>query len=179
MILVILAHPYIEHSRANRALAKELKGLDGVEVNDLYQRYPDFDIDVEAEQRALSRCDTMVWQHPMYWYSVPGLLKHWFDKVLARGWAYGEGGTALRGKRCLWVVTTGGDETAFRPEGMHAFPFPAFVPHVEQTARFCGMEWLEPLVLHGSHRVSSHELHEFARSYRTRIELLMEKPNDE
>lgn len=178
MILVILAHPYLEHSRANRALARELKGLDGVEIRKLYDLYPDFDIDVDVEQAALAGADVIVWQHPMYWYSAPGLLKHWFDKVLARGWAYGEGGTALRGKRCLWVVTTGGDETAFRPEGMHAFPFASFVPHMEQTARFCGMEWLEPVVLHGSHRVSSQELHEFATQYRMRIQRLMEEPTD-
>ena len=178
MISVILAHPHLEHSRANRALGRELKGLDGVEVRKLYDLYPDFDIDVEVEQKALLAADVIVWQHPMYWYSAPSLLTHWFEKVLARGWAYGEGGTALHGKRCLWVVTTGGDETAFRPEGMHAFPFAAFVPHVEQTARFCGMKWLEPVVLHGSHRVSSEELHEFATHYRKRIQRLMEEPND-
>ena len=44
---------------------------------------------------------TIVLQHPLYWYSVPGLLKHWFDKVLARGFAYGAGGRELVGKR--WV----------------------------------------------------------------------------
>ena len=59
----------------------------------------------------------VVWMHPVYWYSVPALLKHWFDKVLALGWAYGEGGTALRGKHCLWVPTTGGDEDDVRAGG--------------------------------------------------------------
>lgn len=175
MILVILAHPYLEHSRANRALVREVRDLEGVEVRNLYERYPDFDVDIEVEQQALLEADIIVWQHPMYWYSVPGLLKHWFDKVLARGWAYGDGGTRLHGKRCLWVVTTGGDETAFRPDGMHAFSFESFVPHIEQTARFCGMEWLPPVVLHGSHRVSSQELHEFAKHYRLRIQRLMEE----
>ena len=81
-------------------------------------------IDVEAEQRALAASRLVVWQHPIYWYSVPALLKLWFDKVLAYGWAYGEGGTALRGKHCLWVATTGGDRpTGTRPRGMHAHPF--------------------------------------------------------
>ena len=58
--------------------------------------------------------------HPVFWYRVPALLKHWFDKVLAYGWAYGEGGTALHGKHCLWVPTTGGDERDFAPSGIHA-----------------------------------------------------------
>jgi glutathione-regulated potassium-efflux system ancillary protein KefF len=177
-IVVILAHPYLARSRANRALVREIKELPGVDVRNLYELYPDFDIDVAAEQEALTAADVVVWQHPMYWYSVPGLLKHWFDKVLARGWAYGDNGTALHGKRCLWVVTTGGDDAAFRPEGIHGFPMSSFTPHVEQTARFCGMDWLEPVILHGSHRVSAHDLHEFANAYRVRIQRLSEESTD-
>ncbi|MCU0659939.1 MAG: NAD(P)H-dependent oxidoreductase, partial [Polyangiaceae bacterium] len=123
MVLLVLAHPYLARSRANRALLEAVRDLDGLEVRALYDRYPDFDIDVEAEQRALTEASAVIWQHPMYWYSVPGLLKHWFDRVLARGWAYGGGAAALRGKRCLWAVTTGGDEQAFQPDGMHAHTF--------------------------------------------------------
>ncbi len=178
MILLVFAHPYLERSRANRVLLRQVDDIPGVLTRRLYDLYPDFDIDVEAEQQALLEADVVVWQHPMYWYSVPGLMKHWFDKVLARGWAYGDGGTALVGKRCLWVVTTGGDDGAFRPEGIHAHPFGDFVPHIEQTARFCGMQWLEPIVVHGAHRVSRSVLEEHAKNYRARIkELLQEKPN--
>ncbi|MBV9947725.1 MAG: NAD(P)H-dependent oxidoreductase, partial [Myxococcales bacterium] len=118
-LALIFAHPYPDRSRANRTLLAAVRDLDGLEVRSLYDLYPGFDIDVAAEQEALRRSGTVVWQHPMYWYAPPGLMKHWFDKVLVRGWAYGEGGTALHGKRCLWVVTTGGEPSAFRPEGMH------------------------------------------------------------
>ena len=109
----------------------------------------------------------------MYWYSVPGLLKHWFDRVLTRGWAYGGGAAALRGKRCLWVVTAGGDERAFQPEGMHAHPFSSFVSPVEQTARFCGMLWEPPEVLLGAHQISDEALAEACRRYRRRVEGLL------
>jgi len=101
----------------------------------------------EAEQAALSAADVIVWMHPVYWYSVPGLLKHWFDQVLVHGWAYGEGGNALRGKRCLWVTTTGGDEAAYSATGMHEQPFANFAPPIEETARFCGMHWESPVVI--------------------------------
>jgi glutathione-regulated potassium-efflux system ancillary protein KefF len=147
--------------------------LEGLEVRSLYDSYPDFAIDVPAEQAALERANAVVWQHPLYWYSVPGLLKHWFDKVLARGWAYGEGGIALRGKRCLWVATTGGDPQAFSPEGMHGRAFEAYVPVVEQTAVFCGMRWEEPLVLHAAHRVSDAALDRTAQGYRARLRALV------
>ncbi len=166
MIALFYAHPYPDRSRANRTLLEAVAVLPEVEIHSLYDLYPDFGIDVEAEQELLVRAKLIVWQHPLYWYSVPGLLKHWFDKVLARGWAYGENGNALRGKTCLWVTTTGGDEDAFSPAGMHGFPFGAFVPQVEQTARFCQMDWAAPLVLHSANRAGMPELRAAAERYR-------------
>jgi glutathione-regulated potassium-efflux system ancillary protein KefF len=158
MICVIHAHPYPSRSRSNRALADALRGLDDVELRPLYDLYPDFDIDVEAEQRALLPAGLVVWMHPVYWYSVPALLKHWFDKVLAYGWAYGEGGIALHGKHCLWVPTTGGDERAYAPAGLHSWPFANFAPVIEQTARYCGMKWELPYVVHGADGIGDAEL---------------------
>lgn len=43
-----------------------------------------------------------MWLHPLYWYGVPGLLKHWRDTVLVKGWAYGEGGGALLAMGLGW-----------------------------------------------------------------------------
>lgn len=173
MILVIQAHPYPDRSRANRELGRAIEDLDGLEVRSLYDLYPDFAIDVESEQAALARAATLVWQHPIYWYTAPALLKLWFEKVLTPGWAYGPGGTALVGKRCLWVATAGGDELSYRDGAMHGYPFEAFVPVIRQTAEFCGMTWLEPLVVGGAHRISDAELDGFAARYRERLRALL------
>lgn len=172
MSLLIYAHPYPNRSRANQRLLAAVRDLGELELRELYELYPDFDIDVPAEQAALQRAELVIWQHPLYWYSVPSLLKHWFDKVLLRGFAYGEGGTALHGKRCLWVATTGGDDAAYSSSGMHARPFDEYVPVIEQTARFCGMQWLPPLIVHGAHRVSEAELESAAEAYRARVQAL-------
>ena len=174
MITVVFAHPYPSRSRANRALLGAIAELDGVRVRSLYDIFPTFDIDVEAEQRALIESSTIVWQHPLYWYSVPGLLKHWFDKVLDRGFAYGEGGTALAGKACLWVTTSGGDDASFSSAGMHERPFAEFVPVIEQTARFCKLRWLDPIVIHGAHKISDDELAAHGVAYRERLEGLLD-----
>ena len=80
--------------------------LPDVQVRSLYERYPDFAIDVEAEQQALTACEVVVWQAPLYWYGVPSMMHLWFEKVLTRGFAYGPSGDALSGKRCLWVATS-------------------------------------------------------------------------
>jgi len=148
VICVIHAHPYPSRSRTNRALADALRGMAGVDFRALYEHYPDFDIDVPVEQKALERARLVIWMHPVFWYSVPALMKHWIDKVLAYGWAYGDGGSALHNKHCLWVPTTGGDERDFTPSGMHAHPLAAYAPALEQTARFCGMRWEPPYVVH-------------------------------
>lgn len=169
MIVVIHAHPYPGHSRAGGALLAAIRDIPDLQVRSLYGMYPDFDIDAEAERRALEGAKLVVLLHPLYWYTTPALLKHWFDTVLVKGWAYGAGGTALHGKDCLWVTTTGGDAEAFTAEGKHGHPFEAFVPVVEQTARFCGMRWLEPVSIHGAHHIPDEELRAAAREVRRRI----------
>ena len=85
---------------------------------------------------------------------------------------YNNLGRALVGKRCLWVVTTGGDEASYGDGGMHALPFATFEPVVAQTARFCGMQWLDPLVVHAAHRIDDEELFRQAGVYRDRLSAL-------
>lgn len=167
--VVLYAHPYPDRSRANRVLWEAVRRLPGVDARPLYDLYPDFAIDVAAEQAALARADLIVWQHPIYWYAPPALLKHWFEKVLTFGWAYGDGGRALAGKRCLWVATTGGDEAAYAPGAMHADAFAVYEPPVRQTARFCGMTWLEPIVVQGAHKLAPAALEAAARAYAARL----------
>lgn len=168
-IVIIHAHPYPNRSRAGRTLLSCVSGLEEVKVRSLYERYPDFSIDVGAEQAVLERAQLIVWQHPVYWYGPPPLLSLWFEKVLARGWAYGKNGDALRDKACLWVPTTGGDVDSYREGGMHGHSFDKFVPPLEQTARFCGMHWEPPLILHGSARATDEALRLRGLEYRERL----------
>ncbi len=169
MICVIHAHPYPGRSRINRALADALSTLADLELRSLYTLYPDFDVDVAAEQKALASAALVVWMHPLYWYSVPGLLKHWFDKVLEFGWAYGDGDGALRGKSCLWVPTAGGGPATFAPGGLHAHPFSSYAAPIEQTARFCGMRWEAPHVVLDADDVDDARLAQLAIDLRNRL----------
>jgi glutathione-regulated potassium-efflux system ancillary protein KefF len=153
--LVIHAHPRASASLVTEALRRALASQADTTVRPLYHLYPDFDIDVVAERAALREADLVVWLSPVHWYSVPALLKHWFDQVLAYGWAYGPGGDALRGKTAWWVTSAGGSEADYNPGGAHGRPFADFVPPVEHTARFCGMHWLPPHVVHGGHANSA------------------------
>jgi glutathione-regulated potassium-efflux system ancillary protein KefF len=163
-ILVITAHPQMEHSRVNRRLmqsatrASRIGTNQTVLVRDLYALYPDYLIDVEEEQALLAGAKLIVWQHPIHWYSMPPLMKLWVDEVLAFGWAYGPGGDALRGKDLWLVATTGGPEDSYRPDSYNRYFFDAFLPPYEQTAALCGMRFLPPLLLHGAHKVEEAEV---------------------
>ena len=169
-ILVIVAHPSLEQSRVNRALMAAAREAHArVEVRDLYALYPDYLIDVAAEQARLSAAKLVVWQHPLHWYGMTPLLKLWVDDVLAFGWAYGPGGDALRGKD-LWLVgSTGGPRDSYRPDSYNRYFFDAFLPPYEQTAALCGMRFLPPLIVHGAHRVTEAEVAQEAATYAQRL----------
>src|SRR4051812_40746296 len=96
--LVIFAHPVLERARVGPGLLAAAQGAPNVEIRDLYELYPDFTIDVDAEQEALLRHDRVVLQFPFFWYSAPALLKEWLDLVLTHGFAYGETGLSLKDK---------------------------------------------------------------------------------
>lgn len=173
-ILVIGSHPSLEHSRINRALldaALTLAASDGQRfaVRDLYRLYPDYLIDVAAEQAQLAEARLVVWLHPVHWYSMPPLMKLWLDEVFSFGWAYGPGGHALQGKDLWLVASTGGPEESYRPGGHNRYAFDAFLPPYEQTAALTGMRWLPPLLLHGAHRVGDAELASHARLFAERL----------
>jgi len=160
MVLVQFAHPRLEESRINKALAASIRGLSGVTWNDLYQRYPDFDVDIEAEQALLLAHQTVVFLHPFYWYSSPPLVKQWIDLVLEHGWAYGSRGNQLAGKRWLQIITTGGPEGSYQALGPHGYTIAQFLSPFEQTAKLCAMQWLTPLAVHSAHRMSDRRLAE-------------------
>jgi glutathione-regulated potassium-efflux system ancillary protein KefF len=155
-IYLIAAHPRWRDSRVNRRLLEAARTVPDLDINDLYQSYPDYAIDIEAEQARLARADLLVLMHPIQWYAMPPLQKLWMDDVLRYGWAYGKGGHALEGKDCWLVATTGGPEASYHPRSYNRYFFDAFLPPYEQTAALCGMRFLPPLVFHGA-RHASHD----------------------
>ncbi len=177
-ILVLFAHPALEKSRVNRSLVRAARDTAGVTFQDLYERYPDFHIDVAAEQSLLVEHDVIVMQHPFYWYSAPALLKEWLDLVLEHGWAYGHDGKALHGKALLSAITTGGREEAYCPRGYNRFTMAELLAPFEQTARLCGMDYLPPFIVHGTHSLSATDIERHTDDYRRVIEALRDNTLD-
>jgi glutathione-regulated potassium-efflux system ancillary protein KefG len=175
-VLLTLAHPTMERSRAGRAMLDAAADLPGVKVHDLYEAYPDFVVDVPAEQAKLKKHDVIALQFPVQWYAPPSLVKEWFDQVWLKGFAFGEGAAALRGKRMFVAVTTGHAAENYHRRGQDRFTVDEFLRPLEQTAGFCGLTWETPFVVHSAVTKGHDTLQEEARRYRERLISLVTAP---
>jgi glutathione-regulated potassium-efflux system ancillary protein KefG len=171
--LIIFAHPRLEKSKINKLLLSRIRPSSALSFIDLYETYPDFNIDIEKEKELLQQHDVIIWQHPFYWYSCPPLLKQWIDLVLEFEWAYGPGGDALQGKYIFNSITTGGAAEAYQHEGRNRFTIREYLHPFDQTARLCNMHYLPPFAVQGTHRLSNEILNAYADQYGQLLDLLV------
>ena len=171
-LLILFAHPALEKSRVHSRMVNRIQRLPNVTFHDLYEEYPDFDIDVRREQKLLLSHDIIIFQHPFYWYSSPAIIKEWQDLVLVHKWAYGAGGTALTGKKWMNVITCGGSREAYSPAGLNKYTIPQLLAPFERTARLCNMDFLPPFVVHATHRIVDPEIAEVTFQYHTLLAAL-------
>jgi glutathione-regulated potassium-efflux system ancillary protein KefG len=177
-ILILFAHPRFENSRISRQLLVRIPASKNVTFHDLYENYPDFNVDIEREKELLVEHDVIIWHHPLYWYSAPPLLKQWIDMVLEYGWAYGTGGDKLEGKLIFNAITTGGDDGAYGLNGNNRYSIPEFLRPFEQTARLCLMEYLPPFAVMGTHEMGVEGIVRSAITYGKLIESIGDETFD-
>jgi glutathione-regulated potassium-efflux system ancillary protein KefF len=175
-IYLLAAHDNWRESRVNRRLLERARANPAVQVCDLYGTYPDYAIDVPAEQAKLLGARLLVLMHPIHWYSMPALQKLWLDDVLTFGWAYGSH-KHLQGKDLWLVASTGGAQDSYQPQGYNRYPFEAFLPPYEQTAALCGMRFLPPLVLHGAHRADQDQVASHVETFAQRLQSYPDWPD--
>ena len=173
-VLILFSHPVLEKSRVQHELLVQAASVPGITINDLYQAYPEFDIDVEREKALLLSHDVIIWQHPLYWYSAPALLKQWLDLVLEHGWAYGKKGTALQGKKVFNTITSGGGIQAYQPGGFNKYPIHDYLKPFERTAELCRMAYWPPFWVPGVHRMEESQIKEFGIQYKSVLRALKE-----
>lgn len=178
-ILILFAHPAFNKSRINKTLIQAVQNMEGVTINNLYENYPDFFIDVKAEQKLLLEHDIIVWHHPFYWYSAPAILKEWMDLVLEHGFAYGAKGRALEGKQAMSVISTGGSKEVYSSTGSNHYTVNQFLAPFNQSATLCRMHYLPPFVIHTSHTISEQELKKHGSDYMKIIAALRDEKYQE
>ncbi len=171
-ILLMLAHPRYEKSLSNKALIEAARQLPCVMVHDLYELYPDFNINVEHEHALLLQHGIIIWQYPLYMYSPPAILKQWMDLVLEHGWAHGAGGRNLENKLLLNAVTTGGSGDSYGPQGFNRYRLEVLLRPLEQTARLCRMVWLPVFTVQGTFLLGPEQLNRYGLLYRRALQRL-------
>lgn len=159
--VVFLFHPNYKQSRVNKAL---VDGLDNdIEVRNLYELYPDFKINVQAEQAVMESANRVVFQFPMFWYSAPALVQQWEEKVLEHGWAYGSTGNALQGKELIIAVSPGANN--YGRDGFAKYSIHELLRPFQDTSRLIGMKYLTPFVTIGASSINDHDLQEQVKKY--------------
>lgn len=128
--------------------------------------------ELQQEMDKLSAANLVLFQTPIWWFSLPAILKGWVDRVLAMGFSYTE--TArydtgiFRGKRAMLSITTGGLPAAYAPDGAHGRLDTVLSP-IHRTFQFLGMEVLPPFVAYGAARVQPEQRAAYLADYRERL----------
>jgi NAD(P)H dehydrogenase (quinone) len=130
--------------------------------------------DVEAEIAKLEAADLMIWQFPLWWFSVPGILKGWVDKVFAFNRVYGRGRFyekgLYRGKRALLSLTTGGSgEEAYQPGGFNGDINGILRPIQRGMLEFVGYDVLQPQIIWGPAQITEEERKAYLAAWRERL----------
>lgn len=142
-VVIISGHPDLSRSVANRTILSEVvAALPEVQIRKLDQLYPDYKIDVAAEQQALLHADVIVWQFPFSWYNLPALMKAWLDQVFLWGFAFGSD-TQLAGKKFIISFTAGSAAENYTKEGIMGHEIPDYFAHFESTADICALDLQE------------------------------------
>ena len=149
-VLIISGHPDLKNSFANKKVIEVLaEKLPDAEIRKLDELYPDYQFDVEAEHKAWEKADVIVMQFPFHWYSCPGILKLYIDKMMTRSWAYGSKGKALVGKKIIFSSTIGAPKNFYVP-GQHYNHEPEeFFYMFIEYARQCNMDPLPAIFRNG------------------------------
>ncbi len=175
-LLLLFAHPALEKSRVHARLIKKAQSIKGVTFHDLYETYPDFDIDIKKEQQLLLQHDIIIWQHPFYWYSSPAIIKQWLDLVLEHNWAYGSQGKMLTGKKAMNIISCGGSKDAYQQTGRNRFTVHHFLSVFDQTTVLCNMQYLPPFIVYGTNKLKEADMNIYISQYE---QLLSSLVNDE
>ncbi|MEH2513093.1 NAD(P)H dehydrogenase (quinone) [Nitrobacteraceae bacterium AZCC 1564] len=137
--------------------------------------------DIAEEQRKLLWADVVVLQFPFWWYGMPAIMKGWFDRVYAYGFAYGVGphGGAqwgkrfgegiLQGKRAMVAMTVGGRMTHYGPRGVNGNIDDLLWPIHHGLLFYPGLTVVPPAVFYEVNKATANAVESMAQAYIRRL----------
>ncbi len=129
--------------------------------------------DIVREQQRVARAELMVWIYPIWWGGMPAILKGWFDRVFAYGFAYSDGkrydSGYFRDKRGILCLTTGGTRARFSSDGVYGDIHQVLWPVQRLMVEYVGIAPLEPFVAYATPRVDQPTREEYLLAWRARL----------
>lgn len=150
-----------------------------IEQINAYQQHK-FTPDIVAEQEKLLWADFVIFQFALWWFSFPGIMKGWVDRILSTGFAYGPpnkpGGLPIRydngglkGRKAMLALTTGAPYSAYTPTGMNGDIHQILYPINHGILRFVGFDLLPPYIAYSPARVGQEKRKEYLEEYQVRL----------
>ena len=137
--------------------------------------------DIVSEMQKVKEAEMIIFYTPVWWHSVPAILKGWFDRVLAMGFAcdsgkiYDEG--LLRGKRVLLCAVAGNPEDIYQPLNKHRATLKQMLHPIHQGIfSFCGMDVMEPFIVYSSMNHTPEEYAGILDSHKALVETAVSNP---
>ena len=135
---------------------------------------------IENEIEKIEDCDLMIWQFPLWWCSIPALLKGWVDRVFAMGRIYGGGHMYetgfCAGKKALLSLTTGGGMELYQPGGANGDIMDLLKPVWHGTLQFAGFDILTPQIVYAPAKMSATMRRQVLESYSARLAKIENEP---
>lgn len=144
--LLISGHPDLSRSVANSQILKQLQHCSQIKIHRLDEVYPNYRIDVQAEQALLTQADIIVLQFPLYWSTYPALMKLWFDEVFTYNFAFGPEGDKLKNKKVILSITCGATENSYQPGEFNFLPLEQYLQAAVHPIKAAQMEIVDTVI---------------------------------
>ncbi len=179
-VLIVSGHTDLAHdSVANKTIIETLQMLiPGVQVDRLDTLYPDYKIDVRAEQAKLQAAEVIVLQFPVFWYHMPSLMERWMECSFVHGFSHGASGDKLKGKKVVLSFTTGAPEQSYQRSLSSGVEIEdIIIPAVKAMCRLTQMDFAGYVftggVSYGDRQEHSEQIIEKARQHAQRVAKLI------
>lgn len=132
--------------------------------------------DIQGELDKLLKADLVIFNFPIYWFSMPAIMKGWIDRVLVSGVCYGgkrfydQGG--LVGKKAMLAITVGGQPHMLVEDGVHGELNDMLRPILRGTLAYTGMTVLPTFVAHHVPYISQEARATLLEQYRQHLRSL-------
>lgn len=128
-----------------------------------------YSAELRREQQRVAQADLFIFVYPLWWGGMPAILKGWFDRVMAYGFAYADGkrfdSGYFKGRHGLIALTTGGTPERFSPEGVYGPIDDLLYPHRRTMLEYLGLQIAPTFVAYATPRVSVDQREAYLRDW--------------